>query len=71
MAVYQGKDVAKLRAKGGGKWKYMSESDMLAHAEPFRPYRSLLQWYLWRIEDSGVDITVMQENNLNKAVATR
>lgn len=25
MAAYVGRDVAKLKAKGGGKWKYMSE----------------------------------------------
>jgi len=30
MAVYMGKDVAKLKAKGGGKWKYMSEKDMVS-----------------------------------------
>ena len=24
-----GRDVSKLKAKGGGKWKYMSEKDML------------------------------------------
>ena len=38
MAAYMGKDVAKLKAKGG-KWKYMSEADMLKIAEPFAPYR--------------------------------
>lgn len=39
MAAYLGKDVAKLKAKGGGKWKYMSEQDMLDHSAPFAPYR--------------------------------
>lgn len=39
MAAYIGKDVGKLKAKGGGKWKYMSEKDMLELAEHFRPYR--------------------------------
>ena len=39
MAAYKGRDVAKLKAKGGGKWKYMNEADMLAIAEPFTPYR--------------------------------
>jgi len=29
MAFYAGKDVAKLKSKGGGKWKYMSEKDMV------------------------------------------
>jgi hypothetical protein len=39
MAAYKGRDVAKLKAKGGGKWKYMSEADMVSIAEPFAPYR--------------------------------
>lgn len=36
-----GKDVSKLKAKGGGKWKYMSEKDMLEMSEKFSPYRSV------------------------------
>ena len=43
MAAYVGKDVSKLKAKGGGKWKYMSEQDMLAHSEKFAPYRLVLE----------------------------
>ena len=39
MAEFMGKDVKKLKAKGGGKWKYMSEQDMLRHSEKFAPYR--------------------------------
>lgn len=38
MAAYKGRDVAKLKNKGG-KWKYMSEAEMLSTAEPFAPYR--------------------------------
>lgn len=34
-----GKDVTKLKAKGGGKFKYMSEKDMLDLAAKFAPYR--------------------------------
>lgn len=40
MAAFVGKDVAKLKAKGGGKWKYMSEQDMLDLSAKFAPYRS-------------------------------
>ncbi|KAI7330073.1 DNA glycosylase [Hortaea werneckii] len=54
MAAYKGRDVGKLKAKGG-KWKYMSEKEMLETAEPFRPWRSLFMWYMWRIEDVDVD----------------
>lgn len=39
MAVLVGKDISKLKAKGGGKWKYMSEQDMLDISEKFAPYR--------------------------------
>lgn len=39
MAAFIGKDVKKLKAKGGGKWKYMSEQDMLTLSQPFSPYR--------------------------------
>lgn len=38
MATYMGKDVSKLKAKGG-KWKYMSEKEMLDIAAKFSPYR--------------------------------
>ena len=38
-ASFVGRDVNKLKAKGGGKFKYMSENDMLELAEKFRPYR--------------------------------
>ncbi|KAF6224080.1 hypothetical protein HO133_010654 [Letharia lupina] len=59
MAAFMGKDVRKLKAKGGGKWKYMSEQDMLKHSEKFAPYRSIFMWYMWRVED--VDINVVEE----------
>ncbi|KAK5127353.1 hypothetical protein LTR85_006692 [Meristemomyces frigidus] len=56
MAAYVGRDVSKLKAKGGGKWKYMSEKDMIETAEKFRPYRSLFMWYMWRIEDVDTEV---------------
>ena len=34
-----GRDVNKLKAKGGGKFKYMSEKEMLELAAKFAPYR--------------------------------
>jgi DNA-3-methyladenine glycosylase II len=39
MAAFVGRDVAKLKARGGGKWKYMSEKEMVEVSERFRPYR--------------------------------
>ncbi len=37
-----GRDVAKLKGKGGGKFKYMSEKEMLELAAKFAPYRYAL-----------------------------
>lgn len=34
-----GRDVNKLKAKGGGKFKYMAEKEMLELASKFAPYR--------------------------------
>lgn len=44
MARLLGQDVEKLKkagkgAKGGGKWKYMTEKEMQEMAEKFKPYR--------------------------------
>lgn len=39
MAALAGKDVDKLKNSKNGKWKYMSEKDMIEMAEKFRPYR--------------------------------
>jgi DNA-3-methyladenine glycosylase II len=55
MAALVGKDVNKLLSKGG-KWKYMSEKEMEEFAEPFRPYRSLLMWYMWRVEETDISV---------------
>ena len=41
MAAFIGKDVNKLKAKGGGKWKYISEQEMVNFSQKFAPYRSL------------------------------
>ncbi|KAI9829191.1 MAG: 3-methyladenine DNA glycosylase [Phylliscum demangeonii] len=58
MAAWLGKDVSRLKAKGGGKWKYLSEKEMLEHSAKFAPYRSLFMWYMWRVEN--VDIKALQ-----------
>ncbi|KAI5840849.1 DNA glycosylase [Morchella snyderi] len=54
-AVIAGRDVGKLKSGGKGKWKYMSEEDMIKHSKPFRPYRSLYMWYLWKASDVSVE----------------
>ena len=61
MAAFIGKDVSKLKAKGRGKWKYMSEEDMLDLSAKFAPYRSLFMWYMWRVED--VDIAAIEDSS--------
>lgn len=55
MAAYMGRDVSKLKAKGKGKWKYMSEQEMIDIANRFVPYRSVFMWYMWRMEDVNLD----------------
>ncbi|KAJ4206560.1 3-methyladenine DNA glycosylase [Fusarium falciforme] len=57
MAAFVGRDVAKLKSKGG-KWKYMSEQDMIELSDKFAPYRSLFMWYMWRVEET--DISTME-----------
>ncbi|RYP43627.1 hypothetical protein DL768_009826 [Monosporascus sp. mg162] len=57
MAAFLGRDVAKLKAKGG-KWKYMSEAEMREVSERFAPYRSLFMWYMWRVLET--DVTTME-----------
>jgi DNA-3-methyladenine glycosylase II len=50
MAALIGKDVKKLKAKGGNnKWKYMSEKEMLEEAEKFTPYRCVPRSLLWSL----------------------
>ncbi|RYP75676.1 hypothetical protein DL769_003764 [Monosporascus sp. CRB-8-3] len=53
MAAFLGRDVAKLKGKGG-KWKYMSEAEMREVSERFAPYRSLFMWYMWRVMETDV-----------------
>lgn len=53
MAAFVGRDIAKLKAKGG-KWKYMSQEDMVALSDKFSPYRSLFMWYMWKVEETDI-----------------
>ncbi|KFA64694.1 hypothetical protein S40285_07139 [Stachybotrys chlorohalonatus IBT 40285] len=53
MAAFVGRDVAKLKSKGG-KWKYMSEKEMEEISSRFAPYRSLFMWYMWRVEETDI-----------------
>ncbi|KAK8048956.1 HhH-GPD superfamily base excision DNA repair protein [Apiospora phragmitis] len=54
MAAFVGRDIAKLKASKGGKWKYMSEKEMEEIAARFTPYRSVFMWYMWRVEETDV-----------------
>jgi len=59
LAAYMGKDVGKLKNKGG-KWKYATEKEMREVSAPFAPYRSLFMWYLWRFADTNVEAQEQQ-----------
>lgn len=58
MAAFMGRDVGKLKNKGG-KWKYMTEKEMIEIADRFRPYRSVFMWYMWRVE--ATDVSSMEK----------
>ena len=64
MAAFAGRDIAKLKRAGStaskknAKWKYMTEQEMVAMAEPFRPYRSVFMWYMWQVE--SVDVSTLE-----------
>ncbi|KAG6008984.1 hypothetical protein E4U21_003536 [Claviceps maximensis] len=60
MAAFVGRDVAKLKKSKKGKWKYMSEQEMLDMAAKFAPYRSLFMWLMWRVEDSFTDVSTLE-----------
>ncbi len=53
MAAFVGRDVAKLKNKGG-KWKYMAEKEMEEISDRFKPYRSVFMWYMWQVENTDV-----------------
>jgi DNA-3-methyladenine glycosylase II len=55
-AAFIGRDVNRLKGKGGGKFKYIAEKDMLELAAKFTPYKSLFMWYMWRIENADVAV---------------
>lgn len=39
IAALVGRNIKGIKAKGGGKWKYMTEQDMLSISAKFAPYR--------------------------------
>ncbi|KAG5438983.1 hypothetical protein PCANB_002313 [Pneumocystis canis] len=49
MALMKGKNVSK---PNKGKWKYMNHEEMIEMAEPWRPYRSIASWFMWRIKNT-------------------
>ncbi|KAK9369542.1 DNA glycosylase [Lipomyces kononenkoae] len=50
MALWYGKNIELARGKKG-KFKYMSEAEMIEKSDLYRPYRSLFTWYMWRAGD--------------------
>ncbi|KAG6004865.1 hypothetical protein E4U54_000454 [Claviceps lovelessii] len=59
MAAFVGRDVAKLKHKAG-KWKYISEQEMMEISAKFAPYRSLFMWLMWRVEESFTDVSILE-----------
>ena len=52
MAIWTGKNIANAKGKKG-KYKYMTETEMLEEGEKWRPYRSLGGWLMWRVEGTS------------------
>ncbi|KAK9486824.1 DNA glycosylase [Lipomyces starkeyi] len=50
MALWHGKNIELAKGKKG-KFKYMSEAEMIEKSDLYRPYRSLFTWYMWRAGD--------------------
>ncbi|KAK9431055.1 DNA glycosylase [Lipomyces doorenjongii] len=50
MALWYGKNIELAKGKKG-KFKYMSEAEMVEKSDLYRPYRSLFTWYMWRAGD--------------------
>ncbi|KAK9364103.1 DNA glycosylase [Lipomyces starkeyi] len=50
MALWYGKNIELAKGKKG-KFKYMSEAEMIEKSDLYRPYRSLFTWYMWRAGD--------------------
>lgn len=55
MAIWSGKNIGLAKGKKG-KFKYMSEAEMIEISEVYRPYRSIFSWYMWRAGDVIVPI---------------
>ncbi|KAK7203742.1 HhH-GPD family base excision DNA repair protein [Myxozyma melibiosi] len=55
MASWWGKNLALAKGKKG-KFKYMSEQEMIEKSDLFRPYRTLFTWYMWKAGDVIVPI---------------
>ena len=75
MAVWNGRDVNKLRKSSGrevakkvaAKWKYMNEEDMMRLSEAFKPWRSLFCLVMWNA--SNTQVASMKEGKEKKAGA--
>ena len=40
-----------------GRAKYLNRESMLSYSEKWKPYRTLVSLYLWKIVDEGIDIS--------------
>lgn len=40
-----------------GRAKYLDRESMLSYSENWKPYRTLVSLYLWKIVDEGIDIS--------------
>ncbi|HIP11060.1 MAG TPA: DNA-3-methyladenine glycosylase 2 family protein [Rhodospirillales bacterium] len=44
-----------------GRAKYLDRESMLSYSEKWKPYRTLVSLYLWKIVDEGIDISFQKK----------
>ena len=44
-----------------GRAKYLNRESMLSYSEKWKPYRTLVSLYLWKIVDEGIDISFQKK----------
>jgi len=45
-----------------GRAKYLDRESMLSYSEKWKPYRTLVSLYLWKIVDEGIDISFQKKS---------
>lgn len=66
MALFFTGTAKPISIKPSARFKYMSEADMIRHSEPWKPFRSIGMWYMWRV--TAADYSVDKPRSKSAAV---